>query len=137
MEQLDYTFLFRWSVGLNLDEPVWDVTVFTKNRERLLAGEVGAGFFAAVLEQARSRGLLTDQHFTVAGTLIEAWASHKSFQRKDAAPKTPPDDPGNPASISTACGAATTRTNRPPIPRPAWPVRAPAKMPSSATADRC
>ena len=97
MEQLDYNFLFRWFVGLNLDDPVWDVTVFTKNRERLLKGEVAEGFFTAVVDQARIQGLLSDEHFTVDGTLIEAWASHKSFQRKDARPKTPPDDPGNPS----------------------------------------
>jgi transposase len=97
MEQLDYNFLFRWFVGLNLDDPVWDVTVFTKNRERLLNGEVAEEFFTAVVEQARGQGLLSDQHFTVDGTLIEAWASHKSFQRKDADRKTPPDDPGNPS----------------------------------------
>jgi transposase len=97
MEQLDYNFLFRWFVGLNIDERVWDATVFTKNRDRLLAGEVGEGFFAAVLDQARERGLLSDEHFTVDGTLIEAWAGHKSFKRKDQSdPKTPPDDPGNP-----------------------------------------
>ena len=97
MEQLDYNFLFRWFVGLNIDDPVWDVTVFTKNRERMLAGEVAEGFFTAVVDQARAHGLLSDEHFTVDGTLIEAWASHKSFKRKDADPKTPPDDPGNPS----------------------------------------
>jgi transposase len=97
MEQLDYNFLFRWFVGLNLDDPVWDVTVFTKNRERLLKGEVAEGFFTAVVDQARSQGLLSDEHPTVDGTLIEARASHKSFQRKDADRKTPPDDPGNPS----------------------------------------
>ena len=97
MEQLDYNFLFRWFVGLNLDEPVWDVTVFTKNRERLLKGAVAEGFFTAVVEQARAQGLLSDEHFTVGGTLIEAWASHKSFQRKDADRKTPADEPGNPS----------------------------------------
>jgi len=97
MEQLDYNFLFRWFVGLNLDEQVWDATVFTKNRDRLLAGEVADGFFAAVLAQARGQGLLSDEHFTVDGTLIEAWAGHKSFKRKDhAESKTPPEDPGNP-----------------------------------------
>src|SRR5512135_2279424 len=63
MEQLDYNFLFRWFVGLNLDDPVWDVTVFTKNRERLLKGEVAEGFFIAVIDQARTRGLLSDEHF--------------------------------------------------------------------------
>ena len=97
MEQLDYNFLFRWFVGLNIDDPVWDVTVFTKNRERLLVGEVAQGFFNAVLEQARAQGLLSNEHFTVDGTLIEAWAGHKSFKRKDAGQKTPPDDPGNPS----------------------------------------
>src|SRR5437899_996913 len=97
MEQLDYNFLFRWFVGLSIDDPVWDVTVFTKNRERLLKGEVAQGFFAAVLDQARSRSLLSDEHFTVDGTLIEAWSSHTSFHRKDTEPKTPPDDPGNPS----------------------------------------
>ena len=83
MEQLDYNFLFRWFVGLSIDEPVWDATVFTKNRERLLEGEVAEGFFTAVLDQARAQGLLSDEHFTVDGTLIEAWAGHKSFKRKD------------------------------------------------------
>jgi transposase len=98
MEQLDYNFLFRWFVGLNIDDPVWEVTVFTKNRQRLLEGEVAQAFFAAGLEQARERGLLSDEHFTVDGTLIEAWAGHKSFQRKNnPGAKTPPDDgPGNP-----------------------------------------
>src|SRR5712692_7112804 len=100
MEQLQYNFLFRWFVGLSLDDPVWDVTVFTKNRDRLLKRAVAAAFFAAVLAQARQRNLLSDEHFTVDGTLIEAWAGHKSFQRKDGqAAETPPtdDDPGNPS----------------------------------------
>jgi transposase len=96
MEQLDYNLLFRWFVGLNMDDPVWDATVFTKNRERLLAGDIAQAFFARVLAQARQRGLLSDEHFTVDGTLIEAWASLKSFKRKDAAGGPPPDDPGNP-----------------------------------------
>jgi transposase len=98
MEQLDYNFLFRWFVGLSIDDPVWDVTVFTKNRERLLKGEVAVAFFAAVLAYARQRGLLSDKHFTVDGTLIEAWAGQKSFKRKDGkSAGTPPhdDDPGN------------------------------------------
>src|SRR6266851_2553057 len=95
MEQLDYNLLFRWFVGLNMDDAVWDPTVFTKNRERLLAGDIAEAFFARVLAQARQRGLLSDEHFTVDGTLIEAWASLKSFKRTDA-PVEPPDDPGNP-----------------------------------------
>src|SRR5512135_489962 len=69
MEQLDYNLLFRWFVGMNIDDPVWDVTVFTKNRERLLAAEVAQGFFNAVLDQADSQGLLSNEHFTVDGTL--------------------------------------------------------------------
>ena len=97
MEELDYSLLFRWFVGLNADEAVWDVTVFTKNRERLLAGEVAQAFFAEVVEQARAKGLLSDEHFTVDGTLIEAWAGHKSFKRKGDDRQTPPDDPGNPS----------------------------------------
>src|SRR5216683_2149122 len=96
MEQLDYNLLFRWFVGLSIDDPVWDATVFTKNRERLLRAEVAQTLFAEVLAQARSRGLLSTEHFTVDGTLIEAWASHKSFKRKDRGGERPPDDPGNP-----------------------------------------
>ena len=99
MEQLDYNFLFRWFVGLSIDDPVWDVTVFTKNRDRLLKGEVAEAFLAAVLAQARELGLLSDEHFTVDGTLIEAWAGQKSFKRKDSKPGEAlphDDDPGNP-----------------------------------------
>jgi transposase len=96
MEQLEYNLLFRWFVGLNMDEPVWVPTVFSKNRDRLLAGEIAEKFFAQVLEQARACDLLSDEHFSVDGTLIEAWASQKSFQRKDQDQAPPPDDPGNP-----------------------------------------
>src|SRR5881394_441885 len=95
MEQLEYNLLFRWFVGLNMDEAVWVPTVFTKNRDRLLEGEISEKFFQLVLAQAREADLLSDEHFSVDGTLIEAWASHKSFQRKDQ-PAPPPDDPGNP-----------------------------------------
>src|SRR5256712_10613179 len=95
MEQLDYNLLFRWFVGLEMDDPVWNATVFTKNRERLLTGEIARGFFERAVAQARERDLLSDEHFTVDGTLIEAWASLKSFKRRDAPPARP-DDPGNP-----------------------------------------
>jgi len=81
MEQLDYNFLLRWFVGLSIDDPVWDATTFSKNRERLLKGEVAGGFFTAVVEQARAHGLLSDEHFTVDGTLIEAWAQELQAQR--------------------------------------------------------
>jgi len=97
MEQLDYNLLFRWFVGLSTDEAVWDATTFTKNRDRLLDGEIAQAFFTVIQDQARAAGLLSDEHFTVDGTLLEAWASQKSFQRKGD--PTPPsdDDPGNPS----------------------------------------
>ena len=83
MERIGSDLFFRWFVGLELDDPVWDVTVFTKNRERLLKGEVAQAFFAAVVDQARAARLLSDEHFSVDGTLIEAWAGQKSFRPKD------------------------------------------------------
>jgi transposase len=92
VEQLEYNLLFRWFVGLNMSEPAWNHAVFSKNRERLLAGDVAQEFFACIVEQARALQLLSDEHFTVDGTLIEAWASHKSFRRKDGE-----DDGGNAA----------------------------------------
>jgi transposase len=95
MEQLQYNLLFRWFVGLSMDDPVWDATTFSKNRERLLVGEVAAAFFREVLAEAAAAGLVSDEHFTVDGTLLEAWASQKSFRRRDT-PVDPPDDPGNP-----------------------------------------
>jgi transposase len=95
MEEIDYSVLFRWFVGMNLDEPVGDVTVFTKNRDRLLDGDVAREFLCEVVNQAREKNLTSDEHFTVDGTLIEAWASLKSFQCKDQK-NPPPDDPGNP-----------------------------------------
>ena len=96
MEEIDYSILFRWFIGLSLDEPIWSPTTFSKNRDRLLTGDIASAFFDAVLRQAREGALLSDEHFTVDGTLLEAWASLKSFQRKDGGPTPPPDDPGNP-----------------------------------------
>jgi transposase len=108
MEQMDYNLLFRWFVGLGMDDPVWSATTFTKNRERLLAGDVAEAFFDAVLGQARKRRLLSPEHFSVDGTLVEAWASHKSFvprqegrpnsrkKRRDRARRGDDDDRGNP-----------------------------------------
>jgi transposase len=95
MEQLDFNLLFRWFVGLAMDDPIWDATVFTKNRERLLAGDIARKFFDQVRAEAAKRARLSAEHFTVDGTLIEAWAGLKSFPRK-ATPRRPPDDPGNP-----------------------------------------
>ena len=89
-EQLQYNLLFRWFVGLGMDGDVWVPTVFTKNRDRLLEGEIADAFFAAVLQEARRRGWLSDDHFTVDGTLLEAWASHKSFQPKDRSSRRGP-----------------------------------------------
>ena len=98
MEQLQYNLLFRWFVGLNPDDAVWVPTVFTKNRDRLLAGDLATAFLQGVLAQAQTRHLLSDDHFTVDGTLLEAWASQKSFRPLDD-PTIPPsdDDPGNPS----------------------------------------
>jgi transposase len=90
MEQLDYNLLFRWFAGLSLDAPVWDATVFTKNRDRLLKGDVAAKFMGAVLGQERVTKLLSNDHFSVDGTLIEAWASLKSFRPKDCPDEPPP-----------------------------------------------
>jgi transposase len=100
MEQLEYNLLFRWFAGLSANEPVWHPTVFTKNRDRLLAGAVAEEFFSLIVNQARKKRLLSDDHFTVDGTLIEAWAGQKSFQRKgkddDPLNPPPPDRGSNP-----------------------------------------
>src|SRR3972149_1030664 len=98
MEQLDYNLLFRWFVGLNMDDPVWDFTVFSKNRERLLEADVARAFFTEIGKLAREQGLLSDEHFTVDGTLIEAWAGPKRFKPRSGAPPPPTDsDSGNPS----------------------------------------
>lgn len=106
MEQLDYNLLFRWFVGLGIDDPVWDATTFTKNRDHLLEGDIATEFFRHVVQQARAAHLTSDEHFTVDGTLIEAWAGQKSFVAKgEPAPGRDPEppssatgdsDPGNP-----------------------------------------
>lgn len=96
MEEMDYNLLFRWFVGLNADDEVWDASTFTKNRDRLLEADVAKEFLAVVVEQARGQGLISDEHFTVDGTLLEAWASAKSFKPKEEKQGSAPDDPGNP-----------------------------------------
>src|SRR5436190_18022094 len=93
MEQLDFNLLFRWFVGLGIDDAVWSPTTFTKNRDRLLEGDIASAFFEAVLIHADTARLLSDEHFTVDGTLLEAWASHKSFRPRD---EEPPTGGGNP-----------------------------------------
>jgi transposase len=100
IEQLDYNMMFRWFVGLNLDDDIWNATTFTKNRDRLLEGEIAERFFAEVLAMAKKQGLISQEHFTVDGTIIEAWASHKSFQRKQEADS---DDDDTAAWIYGSC----------------------------------
>lgn len=93
VEQLNYNILFRWFVGINMDEPVWHATSFTKNRDRLLEGDIARAFFDGVLKLAKGKNLISDEHFTVDGTLIEAWASQKSFVPKDGPPSTGGSNP--------------------------------------------
>jgi transposase len=111
MEQLDYNLLYRWFVGLSMDDAMWDVTVFTKNRERLLKGNLAQVFLQKVVEQARAKDLLSDEHFTVDGTLIEAWAGQKSFQRKDA-PRLPPEDGGSNPTVNFHGEKRSNQTHR-------------------------
>lgn len=107
MEQLDYNLLFRWFVGLSMDAAIWDASVFTKNRDRLLEGDVATRFLAAVVAQARSRNLLSDEHFSVDGTLIDAWASMKSFR-----PKGDNNDPPPPGRNSERDFRGEKRSNQ-------------------------
>ena len=115
-EQLDYNILFRWFLDMNMEEPSFDHSTFSKNRGRLIAHDVAKEFFLTIVAQARAAGLMSDEHFTVDGTLIEAWASIKSFRKKDEKPgdRPPPDDPGNPTvdfhkeKRSNATHASTT-----------------------------
>jgi len=140
MEQLDYNLLFRWFVGLSADDPVWDATVFCKNRDRLLTGDISAKFFTKVLNLAQVRQLLSSEHFSVDGTLIEAWASMKSFVPKEGG--DPPRAKAGAAAvdamlnaISMARSARTTRIPRPAIQMPGCSARARARKPSSVTWD--
>ena len=94
IEELDYNLLYRWFVGLSADESVWERSTFSKNRDRLLEGDIARKFFAHVLSQAKVQGLISDEHFSVDGTLIEAWASQRSFRRKDGSDDDNPDGMG-------------------------------------------
>src|ERR1700726_1187447 len=114
IEQLQYNLLLRWFVGMEMDEAVWNHAVFSKNRERLLNEEIAEGFFQRVLERAKPH--MSDEHFTVDGTLIEAWASHKSFRRKDGRGKRPGPG-GEGRSTFTERSGRTRPMNRRPIPR--------------------
>jgi transposase len=95
-EQLDCNLLFRWFIGSSMDDAVWDHSTFSKNRDRLLESDIARGFFAAIVAQAEAEGLTSDEHCTVDGTLIEAWASLKSVRRKDAPEEPPPGGGRNP-----------------------------------------
>ena len=106
MEQVDFNLLYRWFVGLGMDESAWDATVFSKNRDRLLQGEVAQRLLLAVVEQARAQNLLSEEHFTVDGTLLEAWANRNRF-----APKDPPPAKGTGARAGSCC--ATRTSSRP------------------------
>jgi hypothetical protein len=104
MEQLQYNLLFRWFVGLSIDEPVWVPTVFTKNRDRLLTTEMSRKLMAAILAHEKVAPLLSDDHFSVDGTLVEAWASFKSFRPKSPTSDAPPPDADPPPPASTGAG---------------------------------
>jgi transposase len=129
MEEIDYSVLYRWFVGMNLDEPVWDVTVFTKNRDRLLDGDVAREFLSEVVKQAQAKDLTSDEHFTVDGALIEAWASLKSFQHKIKT-RHRRTTPAIRRWTSTGKSAATKRMNRRPIRTRYWRARGVARKPS-------
>ena len=138
MERLEYDLLFRWFVGLGVDDAVWDPTVFSKNRDRLLDGDIAAKFLAAVLARQGVKRLLSDDHFSVDGTLIEAWASMKSFtpqgpERMDEPPRAAGGARNARSVISTARSARTRRTPRRPIPTRGFTARAQARRRSCAS----
>src|SRR6266536_1847481 len=129
-EELDYHLLFRWFLGMDMVEPSFDSSTFSKNRERLLQHQVAREFFDAVVRRAAERNLLSDEHFTVDGTLIEAAASVKSFRPKEQPPSNePPTILAIRPSTSAVSGARIRRTRARLIPRRAWPGKAKAKKP--------
>ena len=128
MEQLDYNLLLRWFVGLSLDTAVWDVSVFTKNRERLIEGDIARKFMAAVLNQEPVKALLSDDHFSVDGTLIEAWASMKSFRPKDGSSEPPA--PGRNGERDFHGEKRSNETPRRPILTPGFTARDQASRPN-------
>ena len=139
MEQLNYNLLFRWFVGLSIDDAVWDATVFCKNRDRLLNGDIARKFMASILTLPQVRTLLSSEHFSVDGTLLEAWASMKSFVPKDGSGGPPwlevVETDAMPSAISAAKSASMTPIPRPPTPTRVCFARAPARRPSSAIWD--
>jgi len=141
MEQLEYNLLFRWFVGLGMNEAVWHATVFSKNRDRLLEGDIAQEFFTQVLRQARRKRLLSSEHFTVDGTLIEAWAGQKSFQVKDdddVLKPPPPADSGSNPTVNFHKQKRRNDTHEPPAIRgPACLRRRGARKRSCATWGIC
>ena len=134
MERLEFDLLFRWFVGIGVDDAAWDHSVFSKNRERLLEGDIAAKLLSAVLAHPRVKRLLSTDHFSVDGTLIEAWASMKSFKPKVARTNRPGTGTvGTGRRIFTARSARTTATSRPPIQRRGFIAKGLAKRPSSAS----
>ena len=138
MERLEYDLLFRWFVGIGVDDAAWDHSTFSKNRDRLLAGEIAAKFLSAVLAQPRVRRLLSSEHFSVDGTLIEAWASMKSFKPKDPRGMVHPTAKhhlagATPRPTSRARSDQTRRTAAPPIPMPVSTAGGRAWRPSCAS----
>ena len=133
MERLEYDLLFRWFVGLGVDDAAWDQTTFGKNRDRLLAGEVAHKFLAAVLAHPRVKRLLSTEHFSVDGTLIEAWASMKSFRPKDGSGEPPGPAAATARATSTAKSAPTTPTRARPTRTPGSTAKGRARRPSCAS----
>ena len=133
MERLEYDLLFRWFVGIGVDAAVWDHSVFSKNRDRLLEGNIAARFLAAVLDQPRVKKLLSTDHFTVDGTLIEAWASLKSFKPRDGSDGRRPVAGAIPKPISMERSGRTRRMSRRRIPMHGSTARDQARKPSSAS----
>ena len=133
-EQLDYNLLFRWFLDMDVAEPSFDHSTFSRNRARLLEHDVAREFFTRVVAQARGLQLLSDEHFTVDGTLVEAWASLKSFKRKDRSKRASrPTTPATRRLTSTASAAATRLINRPPTLRRSWRRRERARKRSCVT----
>jgi transposase len=138
MERIDYDMMFRWFVGLELDEPVWDVTVFTKNRDRLLAGDIAQGFFQAVLAEAERRHLLSPEHFTMAARWCERGPARRASSAVGAAGR--PRATGTRGTrrwIFTVSGARMRPINRPPIQTRGRPRRGTGTRPSSPITAMC
>ncbi len=134
MERLEYDLLFRWFVGIGIDDAAWDHSVFSKNRDRLLEGDIAAKFLAAVLAQPKVKRLLSSDHFSVDGTLIEAWASMKSVKPKDGSDEPPAPGGGRNAEADFhGQNARTTPMLRPPIRTPGSTARAKARRRSCAS----